>query len=57
MKDIFELMKLEPIDTTFLDSVITHKLPSKSEVDALINNQTVIELTADEIIQQVFTRR
>jgi len=32
-------------------------LPTKEEVDALLNEPEVVELTAEEILQQVFDRR
>ena len=55
MKDIFVLMKLDPEDIAFLDSVVTRsKQLTKEDVDTLINDQEVIELTANEIMQQVF---
>jgi len=50
MKDIFELMGQEPIDLTFLDSVVTRKLPTEAEVKELINDHSVIEKTADRMI-------
>ena len=57
MKDIFELMGLEPnIDLDFLDAVVTRKLPTKAEADVLVNDLEVIDKTAD-ILQQVFDRR
>ena len=54
MKDIFELMGQEPIDITFLDGVVTHKLPTEAEVKALINDPEVIDKTADQIIDIMF---
>ena len=57
MKDIFELMGLEPnIDLDFLDAVVTRKLPTKAEVDVLVNDPEVIDKTAD-IMQVVLDRR
>lgn len=32
-------------------------LPTQEEVDELLNDDEVIELTAEEILQQVFDRR
>jgi len=50
MKGIFERMDLDPIDISFLDEVVTRKLPTESHVDALIKLGSVIEETAERII-------
>ena len=39
-----------------MENQIDKILPTKEEVDALLN-EPVIELTAEEILEQVFTRR
>ena len=50
MKGIFEQMDLDPINTSFLDEVVTRKLPTESEVDASMKLGSVIEETAERII-------
>jgi len=40
-----------------MENQIDKTLPTKEEIDALMNDEQVIEDTAEEILQEVFDRR